>query len=275
MVALLLVLALGGTAPASAQGIVPFASAESMARLDRSKHKVDFFTLANHFESEQNVAMCGPTTAVIILNALRAGNDKVARPRDPSLFPAEFSTNLPKGLDPVFARYTQGAFFDEKFTSVKPKAVFFGVPGKDGKRDPGMQLRQLHEVLLKHGLDSQIRVVNEEADDKKLKDEIVANLATANDYVIVNYKRETLGQKGSGHISPVAAYDETSDSFLILDVNANQGKIWVWVPAQALFSAMRTKDTVENRGFLLVREGAGSPLSRNPSTGRPSPDGHP
>ncbi len=254
MLALLLMLALGSVAPEPPQGLVPFASTESMARLDRSRHKIDFFTLANHFESEQNVAMCGPATAVIVLNALRAGNDKVARPRDPSLFPAEFSANLPKGIDPVFDRYTQGAFFDEKFNSVKPKAVFFGLPDKGGKRDPGMQLRQLHEVLLKHGLDSQIRVVGEGADEKTLEAEIVANLATANDYVIVNYTREALGQKGRGHISPVAAYDETSDSFLLLDVNPNQGHTWVWVPAHALFASMRTKDTVENRGFLLVRE---------------------
>ncbi len=236
MLALLLVLSLGGAPPEPPpQGLVPFASAESMARLDRSRHKLDFFTLANHFESEQNVAMCGPATAVIVLNALRAGNDKVARPRDPSLFPAEFSANLPKGLAPVFDRYTQGAFFDEKFTSVKPKAVFYGLPDEAGKRDAGMQLRQLHEVLLKHGLDSQIRVVGEGADEKTLEAEIVANLATANDYVIVNYRRDALGQKGGGHISPVAAYDETSDSFLVLDVNPNRGNTWVWIPAHALF----------------------------------------
>ncbi|HEX9244106.1 MAG TPA: phytochelatin synthase family protein, partial [Anaeromyxobacter sp.] len=109
--------------------------------------------------------------------------------------------------------------------------------------------------LLKHGLDSQIRVVGEGAEEKKLEAEIVANLATANDYVLVNYQRDALGQKGRGHISPVGAYDEPSDSFLILDVNPNHGNTWVWVPAHALFSAMRTKDTVENRGFLLVREG--------------------
>jgi hypothetical protein len=258
MHALLLAVALVAAAPEPQQDLVPFVSTESMARLDRSRHKVDFFTLANHFESEQNVAMCGPATAVIVLNALRARNNAVARPRDPSLFPAEFAANVSEGLNPTFDRYTQGAFFDERFTSVKPRAVFYGSPGKDGRRDPGMQLRQLHEVLLKHELDSKLRVVADDADEGALKAEIVANLATPNDYVIVNYKRAALGQKGGGHISPLAAYDEQSDSFLVLDVNPNQGKTWVWVPARALFAAMRTKDTVENRGFLLVREGAGS-----------------
>jgi len=35
----------------------------------------------------------------------------------------------------------------------------------------------------------------------------------------VNYKRSAIGQKGGGHISPLGAYDEISDSFLVLDVN--------------------------------------------------------
>jgi hypothetical protein len=154
MRAFLLAVLVAAAGPEPTPVLVPFASAESMSRLERSRHKVDFFSLANHFESEQNVAMCGPASAVIVLNALRADNEAMARPKDPSLFPAEFESNLPKELDPIFSRYTQGVFFDERFTAVKPKAVFFGSPGKDGKRDPGMQLRQLHEVLLLHGLDS-------------------------------------------------------------------------------------------------------------------------
>jgi len=39
------------------------------------------------------------------------------------------------------------------------------------------------------------------------------------DLAIVNYKRSAIGQKGGGHISPLGAYDEISDSFLVLDVN--------------------------------------------------------
>ena len=74
------------------------------------------------------------------------------------------------------------------------------------------------------------------------------------DYVIVNYDRATLGQTGGGHISPLGAYDQLSDSVLVLDVNPT-GHPWVWVEATALFKAMATKDTVENRGYLLVREG--------------------
>ena len=31
-------------------------------RLERSRHKADFFRLANHFESQSTLPACGPTT---------------------------------------------------------------------------------------------------------------------------------------------------------------------------------------------------------------------
>ena len=46
--------------------VVPFASPESEKRLDRATAKVDFFHLANHFESQQNLGYCGPTSATIL-----------------------------------------------------------------------------------------------------------------------------------------------------------------------------------------------------------------
>jgi hypothetical protein len=58
----------------------------------------------------------------------------------------------------------------------------------------------------------------------------------------------------NGHLSPVGAYDERSDSFLILDVNPSISH-WGWVKADALLKAMRTLDTIENRGYLIVSEG--------------------
>jgi Phytochelatin synthase len=60
-----------------------------------------------------------------------------------------------------------------------------------------------------------------------------------------------VGQRGGGHISPLGAYDAASDSFLVLDVNpASAG--WVWMPTATLVQGMRTFDTVENRGYVVV-----------------------
>lgn len=235
--------------------LVPFDSSESMRRLERSRHKADFFRLGNHFESQQNIGFCGPTTAVIVLNALRADRADIAKPRDERLFPDEFRAKLPAGLDPVYSRYTQGAFFDERLLKVKPKEQFYGAPKSAGARpSPGLELRELGEVLRNHDLEVQIRVVDDALADKRIRQELADNLARGGDYVVVNYSRPALGQRGGGHISPLGAYDRQSDSFLVLDVNPN-GQPWVWVPTPALVASMRTRDANENRGYLLVREG--------------------
>ena len=62
------------------------------------------------------------------------------------------------------------------------------------------------------GLDVTIRVVDDNADAAAIRREIARNLATSDDYVLVNYARKSLGQPGGGHISPLGAYDEASDS---------------------------------------------------------------
>jgi hypothetical protein len=248
--------AMHGTAPSTAApGLVAFADPDSMVRLSRSRHRVDFFHLANQFESQTTRAFCGPTTAAIVLNALRAGNDRIAKPEDPSLIPAELRGKLPQGFDPLYHRYTQNDLFTPEAERVKTRDAVLGRPPHSGARpDPGLQLRQLHEILQANGLDSRLRVADDSLSDDAIRKELLENLATADDYVIVNVFRPALGQEGGGHISPLGAYDEASDSFLLLDVNPN-GHSWVWAPAAALIRAMRTRDTAENRGYLLVREG--------------------
>jgi hypothetical protein len=102
-------------------------------------------------------------------------------------------------------------------------------------------------------LDVTVRIVGDETPEKEILNERRENLSQGGDYVIVNYSRALLAQPGGGHVSPVAAYDKKSDSFLAMDVNLNRAP-WVWVPGKALIAAMRAHDTVENRGYLLVKE---------------------
>ena len=244
-------------ASAKSVKLVPFASPEAQTRLARSRYKVDFFRLTNHFETQQNMATCGPTSAVIVLNALRADTSSSDKPVDKALFPSTFRTQLPPGFEPVPPRYTQATFFDSRFEQVKPIATFYGAKGPDGKRDGGLQLRQLDAILRLHGLDTTLRIVDDAAKDNVIKAELKQNLRTDGDFVLINYARAALAQPGGGHISPLAAYDDASDSFLVLDVNSNKAP-WVWVACKDLIAAMRTFDTVENRGYLLIKEGNAS-----------------
>ena len=79
-------------------------------------------------------------------------------------------------------------------------------------------------------------------------------LASKNRFVIVNFLRKTLGEEIGGHISPLAAYDEKSDRFLILDV-ARYKYPPVWVKTADLFDAMNTPDPDNDnktRGYVLI-----------------------
>ena len=239
----------GAAAPAA---LVGWDSDESAERFARSAHRKDFFPLSNHFVSQDNKIFCGPVSSAIVLNALRLGRKK-GLPQDSASIAKDERAWLPKGFNPFFGKYTPGNVLNER---TKSRVEVLGKPIEiDGKRvrDFGLQLRQLAGVLGAHGLDVTVRVVGEDTDAATIRREIARNLATRDDYVLVNYARKSLGQPGGGHISPLGAYDEASDSFLIMDVNPNRAP-WVWVKADDLIAAMRTFDTVENRGYLLISE---------------------
>jgi hypothetical protein len=252
----------------SSEILTPWLTTESKAMFDRAD-RTDFYPLVNQFEAQENKFFCGPATAVIVLNTLRLRSPDAKLPRDPNLYRGDLKT-LPNGYDPVFERYSQYTFFNKETDKVKTLKQVFGekmqvVKDKPEASDYGIQLRQFADMLKTHGLAVNVRVVSDEtkvepgkelsaAQKSKLdeiKSDIIGNLKREGDYVIVNYARPAVGQKGGGHISPLAAYDERTDSVLIMDVNPSH-QPWVWVKLNDLMAAMRTFDTVENRGYILV-----------------------
>jgi len=229
--------------------LVLFASDEGVARLARASAKADFALLANQFEAQYNGLFCGPTSAAIVLNALRSRSADL--PRDHSRLRNGDLQFLAAGADPIVPRHTQDSVIEK---GRKTRAQVFGEPitvGGKATRDFGYQLRQFDEMLRSNGLATRFVIVEDALSEQAVRAELVANLAHAGDYVIVNYRREAAGQKGGGHISPLGAYDAVSDSFLVLDVNPAAAG-WVWMPTATLVGAMRTFDTAENRGYVLV-----------------------
>ena len=118
-----------------------------------------------------------------------------------------------------------------------------------------MTLDELGLLLARHGV--AVEVVHADAQTldgfrSRLRD----NLGRAGDYVLVNYQRSALGQGSGGHISPVAAYSEATDRFLVLDVAAHRYPA-VWVRSADLWAAVHTVDPASGRtrGFVVVREG--------------------
>ena len=232
------------------QGLIAFASDEGLARLARATGKADFAALANQFEAQSNAAFCGPTTAAIVLNAVRGQSREL--PRDRSRLRPEDLRYLPSGFDLSIPRYTQDNVITQ---GQKARAQVLGEPViLNGKlrEDFGYQLRQLDELLRANDLATRLVVVDDKVSDAKVRSDLLDNLQRPGDYVIVNYKREAVGQSGGAHISPLGAFDAASDSVLVLDVNpASAG--WVWMPTATLIKGMRTFDTLENRGYILVQ----------------------
>src|ERR1700721_2745436 len=104
---LLIIFAVTFSTPSFAAGLISFESAEGMKRLERSQAKVDFFPLANHFESQENKLFCGVASSVIVLNTLRLQNPAFSKPEDNARLSDKERRYLPQGLDPIFHRYTQ------------------------------------------------------------------------------------------------------------------------------------------------------------------------
>src|SRR5215831_309889 len=181
-------------APASViQELVPFSSDEGLARLARSNAKASFPALANQFEPQSNAAFCGPTSAAIVLNAVRGRDADL--PRDRSRLGAEDLKYLRSNFDPTIPRFTQ----DNVITKgQKTRAQVLGEPVTiNGKQiqDFGYQVRQLDEMLRANGLTTRLVIVDDSKPEQDIRTDLVENLKRRGDYVIVNYQRTAVGQK--------------------------------------------------------------------------------
>lgn len=75
-------------------------------------------------------------------------------------------------------------------------------------------------------------------------------------FLIVSYTRKVLSQTGTGHFSPIGAYDEESDRVLVLDTaRFKYGLHWVKLPL--LFDALLPEDpeTGKSRGYMTLSYG--------------------
>ena len=188
-----------------------------------------YFPLSVAFETQKTQAYCGVASMVMVLNAIGA-----PAPASPEFQPYKI--------------FTQDNLLDDETDAIRPRELL-------ARR--GMTLDQLGQILALHPLDVEVRHAAPGGLDEFRK--LAADhLASKHRFVIVNYLRPALGQGCCGHISPLAAFDEKTDRFLILDV-ARYRYPPVWVTASDLFDAMNTIDPDNNgktRGYVLVSDKA-------------------
>ena len=71
--------------------------------------------------------------------------------------------------------------------------------------------------------------------------------------IAVAFDRQVLGQTGTGHYSPIGAYNREADMILVLDVARFKYPPY-WVPVELMWKAMSTHDpdTLKSRGFFIL-----------------------
>jgi hypothetical protein len=184
----------------------------------------DYFNLATYVETEQILTFCGPATVAAVANSLN-----IERPSPDRLYP--------------WTLFTQDTLFNEANQELKPYGMV---------EHEGLTLDELDQFVENVGLAAEHHFADETSVDA-LREAIKTTLADRNARLIVNYSRKALPQTGGGHISPIGAYDEDTDSVLILDV-AKYKYPPVWISVQKMHDAMMLIDSSSNRsrGFVEV-----------------------
>jgi hypothetical protein len=195
-----------------------------MARLKRSQYKADYWGLSVNFATQQTQTLCSVATAVTILNSL-----PIKRPLDLVYKPYPY--------------FTQANYFNDGVASIR---------SYQHTLTDGMTLEMAAKAMKTHGASTKaVHAEDVSVDDfRRMARE---NLKRDGDFVAVNYQRKLIGQPKGAHFSPLGAYDERTDTFLVLDV-ARYKFPPVWVRAADLYAAMNTKDseTPLSRGFILI-----------------------
>lgn len=206
------------------ENLISLHSNEGEELLLDSQARKDYLPLSINFVTQDNLAYCGVASMVMVLNALE----------------------IPAPEAPEFGQYrtfTQDNFFNLQAQQViKPELV----------ARQGMTLEEMGKLLESHPLEAEV-YHGGDVTLEQFRTLVVDNLREPGNFVLVNYLRKTIGQKTGGHISPVAAYNQETDRFLVLDVSRYKYPP-VWVQAETLWQAMATTDSVsgKTRGFVLV-----------------------
>ncbi len=228
---------------------IPFNSIDGKKRLAQSRHNNDFYQLINFYQPQINPLLCSAASSVIILNAINYGNIKSQKSGE-IIKPEEL------GADKIeYKLYNQIDFFNENTDKIKKKEVIYlQQKNQQGQFDAGLSLSDLSKIL-SQSYNLQVKKIHAENNDEeavaKFREDLKLHLSDNDHFILVNYYGKKLDLATNGPISPIAAYDQETDSVLVLDVAAHK-ELWNFVPLQRLYNAMHSKDSDTYRGYLII-----------------------
>lgn len=230
--------------------VVNWNSKEGIERLERTPFKGDFYRLGHHYKPQTNPAICGQAAATVVLSAIYELNQKP--------FPVieEWPITIADKKYPLQYRLiNESNFYNEATDKVLDRrAISMKVTKKDGTFGGGIDIDELQKMLKIHGVKSKLVNVEKFSEEnltafRTLVKEVVNS---DKEFLVLNYDHSYKSLMG-GHFSPVVAYDEKSDSILMLDVAAHRNP-WIWINLSDVYHAMNTQNYAKTayRGYLVV-----------------------
>eukprot|EP00434_Breviolum_minutum_P024982 symbB.v1.2.022069.t1/scaffold1943.1/size95470/3 len=196
---------------------------ESLLR--SASHTTPFWQLMPHFQTELP-GQCGPTTAIMVLNALKAQGL-------PAAVSSMYSSHFGNYSEEYHYWDSENLYSADHDTtpwkgSLEQVAAFFTCHGAETKpvEANASSLTEFRSMIKKAFSEEQLR------------------------FVTINFNRQTLHQRGVGHHSPIGAYDAMTDRVLVLDVARYKYPPW-WAALPDVFAAMQSYVP----GFFSTRRG--------------------
>ncbi len=189
------------------------------------------------FRKQKGDVNCGVQTIAMALGANEVGRS------NPGL---KVSDEVEVNLDDL--KYTEAKMFTFPET--------LKLIDQDGVNlNDGLSLDQVFGIIRSHGVDAE-EYFTDVSSLEQFREAAKEALARADSSaaVLVNYHMKTLGQKPEyGHHSPLGAYHEETDQFLLLDVWRETEECWA--KAADLFKAMDVTDdsTGKKRGYIILK----------------------
>lgn len=228
--------------------VTAYNSESGINRLITSQYKTAFYTLSTHYSPQSNILSCGIASAVIMLNTVYANIGKTP----PLSKTGSWYIPEDNAIEGNFT-WTEDNFFNSNVTGYLNKEIIYGREKVNGEYVVGVSLEQLTTALNLQGLTAtKVNVeTSTDADIEAFRTLLKQQLANPTKYIIVNYNLNVMSALNGGHFSPLVAYDQSSDSALILDT-WNAFAPWTWVKVYDLYKSMNTKDGNIYRGYILV-----------------------